>query len=99
MFEQVIEASEDAFNRSPHSHLILPAFTDRLQGDGVDVIWNEAAVRSWSMTQTLANHASEHCLKSFFVTVIMLPHPLQTCTHTHLTTGDWYRGIKQIKVG
>ena len=76
VFEQVIQTSKRAFNASSHSHFILPAFSYSLEGDGIDVIWDEAAVRARSMTKTLTDHTTKHGLQSLSIAVSVLPHTL-----------------------
>ena len=46
MFKEVIQTSKRAFDTSSHGHLILPAFSHSLKGDGIDVIGDETAMRA-----------------------------------------------------
>ena len=44
VLEKVVQTAERALDASSHCHFILPAFSYRLQSNGVNVVGNEAAV-------------------------------------------------------
>lgn len=76
MFEEVVQAAEQALNRSSQRHLIMPSISHSLERYSVYVVRNEGAVGTRGMAKTLADHAAEHGLESFLVAVLVVPHTL-----------------------
>ena len=58
MLEKIVQASEGTFDASSHGHFILPAFSYRLQSNGVNMVRDEAAVWAGRMAEALANHTA-----------------------------------------
>ena len=44
VLEQVVQAAERAFDQPAQTHLVVPALSDGLDGDGIDMVGDEAAV-------------------------------------------------------
>ena len=49
MLEQVIQTAKNALDCATEAHLVVPAIAYGLQSNGVDVIWDETAVRTGRM--------------------------------------------------
>ena len=94
MLQQVVQRPEDAFDGPAQSHLVLPALTQRLEGDGIDVVRDEAAVRSRGVAETLSQHAAQHRLQPLLVAVAVVPHALQDGADAHLAARYGDGGIE-----
>lgn len=99
MLEQVVQTAEQALDRSPQSHLIMPPISHSLERDGVNMVRNEGAVGTRSVPNTLTDHTTEHGLESFFIAVLVVPHALNCATDAHLATCNLDSGIEQVQVG
>lgn len=42
MLQQVVDTSENTFRDPSQTHLVMPAVSDRLQCNRIDVIWHES---------------------------------------------------------
>lgn len=98
MLQQIVQAPAYALHCPAKGHFIMPTLAFGLQRDGVDVVGDKTAMSTGCQAQTLSRHASEHCLKSLSVTVIMLPHLLQTRSDAHLIVRDNNGSIEQIQI-
>lgn len=101
VLEQVVETAERALNNAAHGHLVLPALAKRVEGDGVDMVRDEAAVGARGVAQALLEHAAEHGLEAglVLVTALEVPHLLEANGDTHLALGDVADGVDEIEVG
>ena len=99
MFQEIVEASADAFNRPSKRHLILPTITNGCEGDGVDVVGHKDAMSTSSMSRRLVRHSSEHGLETSSIGVIMSVHALYACPDAHLPTSHADRGVDKIEIG
>lgn len=77
----------------------MPAVTNGLQCNGVDVVRHEAAVGAGSMSQGLAQHAPDHRLQSGVVTVVVVPHALYGAAYADLASGNVDCGVEEIEIG
>src|SRR5262245_3821265 len=77
----------------------MPAITNRDERDGVNVVWDEGAVRTGSVAETLREHAAEHSLQAVAVRVGVAEHALEGGTHTHLAGSNLHRRVKEVEVG
>lgn len=98
MFKQVVETAENAFDRAPQRHFVVPAVPDSLKGKGIYVVGNECAVRTRRMAEALADHASKYGLKSFLVGVLMLPHALQGASDANLAACNRNGRVEKIEI-
>ncbi len=98
MLEQVVQAAEDALDGSAHGHLVLPALADGLQRDCVDMVRDEAAVRTRGVPEALTEHASEHRAQTVSIAVVVFPHLLDRDADTHLAAGDRGGGIHEVQI-
>lgn len=99
MLEQVVQTAKQALYRPAKTHLIVPAVADSLNGDGIDVVRHEGAVRAGSVAEPLADHAPEHGLEALLVGVAVLPHALEGAGDAHLTIGDIDGRVEEVEVG
>lgn len=99
VLEQVVQATTKTLNRPTQGHLVFPALALGLEGDSVNVICHEAAVRSGGVAEALLGHTAQDCIQTRLVAVVVAPHLLQIGANAHLSTCDGHRGIEEIKVG
>jgi hypothetical protein len=98
MLQQVVQTPEAALDDAADSHLVLPAIAKRLQGHGVDVVRDEAAMGSTRQAEALLQHSAQHGAQAVLVPIIMAPHLLQGNTHAHLTPGNIHDRVDQVQV-
>jgi hypothetical protein len=99
MLQKVVETSKGSLNNSTHRHLIMPSFTGRLQGYGVHMVRNKAAVGASGISKALIQHTTEHCLKSILIAIGMASHLLHGGFNTHLASRNVDNRIDEIEIG
>jgi hypothetical protein len=98
VFEQVVQTSYEAFDGATQRHFVLPPVSNRLYGNGVNMVWDETAMQTGSVAQTLPHHAPEHGPQPLLISVIVIPHFLQASRDTHLSGGYGDGCIEEIEV-
>ena len=98
VLEEVVQATKSAFDNPSERHVVLPAGAHSLERDGVDMVGDEAGVRTRSGSETLMGHAAQHCLQPFSIAVMVAPHSLKHHSNPHLSTGDGNSSIQEIQV-
>lgn len=63
------------------------------------MVGDEAAVGARGVAEALADHASQHCLETLGIAVVVFPHPLERNPDAHLTAGNRDGRVEQVKVG
>ena len=98
VLHQIIQAPKQAFHHAPKCHIVLPAVSLRLNGDGIHMEGKEAAMWPRGLSKSLPNHATPNCLQSRAVAIVVLPHALQKCADPMLARRDGDGGVEQIQV-
>ncbi|PMB63622.1 hypothetical protein BM221_010521 [Beauveria bassiana] len=69
MLQQIVETPEGALDNPSQSHLVMPAFSVWLQGDRIDMVWNEAAMGTCCKPEALPHHTSQDRMQPVLISV------------------------------
>ena len=59
MLEDIVQTPEQTLRDSPQGHLVVPSVANGLERNGVDMIRNEARMRTGNVTKSLVQHAPQ----------------------------------------
>lgn len=99
VLQQVVQAPECPFNHSPHGHLVVPALPKGLQRHRVDMVRDEAAVRTCRIPNSLVEHTSKHRFESVRVASFVVFHVLDGRLDAHLTSSNIDNGVDEVEIG